>query len=256
MIRVRRETVVRRVWPPGSRRGALLLEALISLVLGVLVLGAFCGVLLSTLRWSRTLAGRSEALEVVRTTWGVLDQELRPGMVGRDWTPATGPVIALRAFRGVGRVCPGGGGGEWTVAYRGRRSPDPGRDSLLVLGSDGGWRTFPLSAAYTVPPQPGCPPLPGEAMQRWGWPQGASSPSPVITRLFEAGEYHLADGALRYSRGGGGRQPLTPERLGAESGFRALNDGVEVRIEFPGNPGAGDLEPFLWTVRGLDQEGP
>jgi len=232
----------------SSRVGGLLLETLISLTIGVFVLGAFVGVMTGTLRWSRSLSGRSEGLEVVRTVWGVLDEELRPGMVGRDWVPVTGTALRLRAFRGVGRVCsPVAGAEGWIVAYRGRRAPDAVRDSLLVLGEDGGWRAFALlSVARTS----GCTPDPGESVYRMGWSGPAQGARPIFVRLFETGEYHLADGALRYRRGAGGRQPLTPERLGAGSGFRALSGGVEVRIEFPGNPRAGDFPPFVWPVLG------
>jgi hypothetical protein len=83
-----------------------------------------------------------------------------------------------------------------------------------------------------------------------GWSELSEGARPSLVRLFESGEYHLADGALRYRRGGGGRQPLTPERLGLGSGFRALQNGVEVQIEFPGNPRAGDIPPFVWPVLG------
>jgi hypothetical protein len=36
-------------------------------------------------------------------------------------------------------------------------------------------------------------------------------PQTVLVRLFERGSYHLSGSALRYRRGGSGRQPLTPE---------------------------------------------
>jgi hypothetical protein len=36
---------------------------------------------------------------------------------------------------------------------------------------------------------------------------------PVLGRIFEGGSYHFSGGALRYRRGAGGRQPLTPERV-------------------------------------------
>ena len=240
--------VIRRRGRSGSRSGALLIETLVALVLGVVVLGAFLGLLITSMRWSRTLAGRSEALEAVRTVWGILDEELRPGVVGRDWTPVAGTAIALRAFRGVARVCgPGASPGEWAIAYRGRRAPDPGRDSLLVLGIDGGWRAHELAAQSSGG---GCSLYPGETAYRWSWFAGEVEAAPLVARLFESGEYHLADGALRYRRGTAPRQPLTPERFGSGSGFGVLPGGVEVRIEFRGDRGAGDLDPFVWPVPG------
>lgn len=238
----------------GVRRtGGVLLETLIALSLGVMVLGASFTVLTSVLRWSRVLAGRAEGLELVRTVWWVLDEELRPGVTGRDWTPIAGTTLALRAFRGVARVCsPVTGDGEWVVAYRGRRMPDPGRDSILVLGLDGGWRVFPLLAS-TSHSGPECSPSSAESVHRWRWDGAAPATGPVLARLFERGEYHLADRALRYRSGGGGRQPITPERIGSGSGFRIRDESLEVHIEFPGNPGRGDLSSFTWRVMG---EGP
>jgi hypothetical protein len=239
---------VRILRSPLSRSGSLLIETLLALTLGIVVLGTFIGAVVSTMRWSRTLSGRSEALEVVRTVWGVLDEELRPGVVGRDWNSVTGQSIRLRAFRGVGRICASGGSGaEWLIAYRGRRNPDPVRDSILVLGEDGGWRVFPLLSSVR---SAGCPTSEEEVAFRWEWATNGGSPRPILVRLFESGEYHLADGALRYRRGSAPRQPLTPERLGEASGFRETSKGMEVRLEFPGHPAAGDLPPFVWSVIG------
>lgn len=232
------------------RRGGILLETLIALSLGVVILGASFSVLTSVLRWSRVLTGRAEALELVRTVWWVLDEELRPGVTGRDWVPVSGTALTLRAFRGVARVCsPVAGGGEWVVAYRGRRMPDPGRDSILVLGLDGGWRVSPLLSS-TSHGGPECSPTSAETVLRWRWEGAVSATGPVLVRLFERGEYHLADRALRYRSGGGGRQPITPERIGTGSGFRIRDESLEVHIEFPGESGRGDLSDFTWRVTG------
>jgi hypothetical protein len=233
----------------GGRRGGLALEALVALLLGLVVMVAFTGVAVSSLRGMQALQGRSEALEIVRTVWVVLDEELRQGRVGRDWdVAASGESVRLRAFRGVARICDSETDDEpgWVVAFRGRRLPDPGRDSLLVLGADGGWRPFALE--HTAPSS-GCEPEDGEVVQRWRWSSGVSPP-PVVARTFERGEYHLADGALRYRRGSAGRQPLTPERLSDESGFQPIEGGVEVIVAFPGEVRRGDPPVFRWSVAG------
>lgn len=234
---------------PG-RRGGSLVEVVLALALGSLVLGIVTVALTGSIRWMRATAERAEALEVVRTVWVVLDEELRSGVPGRDWWVVGPRTVALRAFRGVARVCPAAPGpGSWTVAYRGRRLPDAMGDSLLVLGADGGWRAMALDRSD---PGGGCDPLlDGEVEFRWSWRQ-EGAPPPILVRLFERGEYHLADGALRYRTGNGGRQPLTPERLGTGSGFRVGDGGLEVTLEFDqGGPG-GDPEPVAWSLRAVN----
>jgi len=238
-----------------GRRGGLALEALVALLLGLLVTVAFTAVAVASLRGLQALQGRSEALELVRTVWVVLDEELRQGRVEKNWdVAASGESVRLRAFRGMARICDTEMDDEsdWVVAFRGRRLPDPGRDSLLVLGADGGWRSFALEH---VTPSSGCEAEVGEVVQRWRWSSGVSPP-PVLARTFERGEYHLADGALRYRRGSAGRQPLTPERLSDESSFRPIAGGVEVNVTFPGEVGRGDPPAFVWSVPGAGRPDP
>ena len=54
----------------------------------------------------------------------------------------------------------------------------------------------------------------------------------LFGRVYERGSYHLTLGALRYRRGGGGRQPLTPLRV-AEGSLEA---------------GEGPRVGLLWTL--------
>jgi len=230
------------------RRGALAVELLLALLLGLSVMVASVGVAVASMRATAALWSRAEALEVVRTVWVVLDEELRPGRFGRDWqVHGSGEAVSLRAFRGVARLCAeedDAGGAVRTVAVRGRRVADPSRDSVLVLGADGGWRAFALNR---VDPASGCDTNPGEVVQRWSWDQ-AGAPAPVLLRYFERGEYHLADGALRYRRGAAGRQPLTPERLADSSGFRPVPGGVRVELTFRGGGDSAAGGPFVWDV--------
>jgi hypothetical protein len=229
------------------RSGAVLIEAILALTLGLFVLVAFAGALSGSLRWIVRLWERAESLDLVYTAWAVLDEELRPGLPGRDWqVHDSGKWVGLRAFRGIARVCGNQGpDGSWPVAVRGRRAAEVGRDSVLVLGRDGGWRPFSLVSAQAGGE---CVAEFGEVAERWSWTPGLS-PEPVLARFFERGEYHLSEGALRYRRGAGGRQPLTPERLGSGSGFSPIPGGVEVALEFSARVGEAPIF-YRWTVRG------
>ncbi len=237
-----------------SSTGATLLEMLLALTLGIAVLGAFVGVLRGSLKWTESLILRAEALEVIRTIWVVLDEEVRPGLAGRDWTVDDEGVLRLRAFRGVGRICSGAEHEDrWVVAYRGRRLPEPARDSVLVLGVDGGWRAFDLVGVVGTGD---CESEPGERVLTGSWSQ-PEAPAPALVRVFERGEYHLVDGAFRYRRGEGGRQPLTPERVGPESRFTwagAEARALEVTIEILPVGEVGQVQPFEWTVSGMGLE--
>jgi len=227
----------------------MLAEAIVALGLGLLVLGAFVGAATGSLRWIARLWEEAETVDLVHTVWAVLDEELRPGVPGRDWElHESGKWVSLRAFRGIARVCgPAAEDDTWAVAVRGRREAEVGRDSVLVLGRDGGWRAFALES---VERGGACLPRIDEVAERWGWAQGSTAP-PVLVRFFERGEYHLADGALRYRRGGGGRQPLTPERISDESGFEAISGGLEVVVRLLSRTG-GAPAAFRWTVQGAD----
>ncbi len=53
----------------------------------------------------------------------------------------------------------------------------------------------------------------------------------VLARLFERGSYHVSGAALRYRRGRGGRQPLTPEVFDTPpSGF--VKEGGSLALEW------------------------
>lgn len=69
------------------------------------------------------------------------------------------------------------------------------------------------------------------------------SPPPartVLTRVFERGSYHLVGGALRYRRGEGGRQPLTPERImeGRLTGHDSPGDALVWNLVLSTPPGS------------------
>ena len=208
-------------------------------------------VLAEQLRALRKAAGVGESLEAVRAGRVILGEEIRAGRPKGDRGAPVDDSLSLRAFRGVAVPCSSGAGpgqGERMVRYRGLRTPDPGKDSLLLLGMDGRWRLQPLARARPVPGYTGpCPEIDGGGRVEGWWVGGDGGGDFVLVRLFERGSYHVADRALRYRRGKGGRQPLTPEILDAAGSelVPAPDGAVRLRLAFrpcvaPGCPGAWD----------------
>lgn len=180
-------------------------------------------------RAAAMIAARADAAETERIAEVVLGEELRAGVSGRDHAAAAGDSLRLRAFRGVGLVCPGtvGEAVALEVRYSGVRLPEPAKDSALVLGTDLRWRAAALQARTAAADS--CPPVGEWPAERW-----TLDPPPgnaVVARIFESGVYALQDHALRYRRGLGGRQPLTPELLRDEGSGITGGWPAPVRIE-------------------------
>lgn len=230
--------------------GATLVETLVALLLGLLVLQAgMTAVGRTRLAHARTME-RADALSAVRLTGALLRVETEAGRAGEDWV-VDGGSLTLRAYRGTGLVC-----GEYeapgvlVVSYGGYRRPDPTKDSVEVVYGDGARAVAELTAL--TPGAPTCwgAPLEGSLALELGVPVPSGG---VLARVFEHGAYSLSDRALRYRRGAGGRQPLTPEILEGESGWR-LTDGRlsaelvwRVRVE-PGVVATGLGEVHRWRV--------
>lgn len=167
-------------------------------------------------------------MDAVRAVRVVLRDELGAGLTDLDWTVFPPDSIRLRAFRGTGWPCaPLVRGLTIPVRWDGIRAPDPSKDSLLVLDGDGAWRVVDLVGVT-------------DSGVCAGWTLEAAVPSPILMRLFESGSYHFGNGALRYRRGGGGRQPLTEGVLQGASFVRTLR-GVRVRVPRPA-PDSGGLD--------------
>ena len=218
------------------RRGVTLVELLLVLVLSGLLLGSALAILGTLSRASALSMDRWDRLEAIRTVWVTLEKELRPGRPDADWRVDSDGTLRLRGFRGFARACGvPDASGSVPVAWRGERLPVADRDSVLVLDVEGRWSAARLTRWREA--EVGC--LPGEG-EREGWMSWHPTPaeSVILVRLFEAGRYTLTDGAFRYARGGGGRQPLTPEVFVAGSGFEALPDGLLVHLEARRHPGA------------------
>ncbi len=246
-----------RTSPTGSRRGRkgaessgaggyTLAEALITLILLTIMLQAAWSVTARHTRGAMQLVRRSEMLEAVRISGWVLREELKVSRPGTDWL-AHDDSITLRAFRGLAVPCPGASAPGLLVAdWDGIREPDPAKDSLLLLEPAGRWRAHGLSRVARVPPCPGGGPtlrLELDDPEAGGY----------LARVFERGTYHVADAALRYRRGLGGRQPLTPRTLGDESGLEAAGAGAVV-VHLRPNGQAGETEAWAASLRLWGQE--
>jgi type II secretory pathway component PulJ len=228
------------------------MEALVACLLMALVLPPVVSSLGTARRNAEAMTRRAEANSTVRGVFTLLMEELRrTGGTGPHATLSEPDRLGLRAFRATGLPCgPGlaseGGAGSpatltLTLLHSGTRLPDPRKDSVEAVLPDGTlWRTAVWASERT--PECGG----GLTVTLEGIPEGY----PLILRFYERGEYSLSDGAFRYRRGGGGRQPLTPERIG-EGIFEeasSMRGFVRVRLQIsPDLPGrtARDMSVVL-----------
>ncbi len=239
---------------PAARRGVTgftLIETLVSfLLLGLLLQGGW-RILASFRTGAGHAAAQAEGVETVRTLAWILSAEVAGEDRGRHWWVEGGDSLPLRVFRGLALVEPGlPGAAELQVCYRGIRTPEPEKDSVLLLATDGWWRPSGLVSRRVLSPT--CSgagrELLGEGRTE-AWVLSPPAGPGRLARVFERGSYYLSGGALRYRRGFGGRQPLTPERLLSgrflveTGGEGAL--GWEVILATP----AGDTAVHPWRGR-------
>ncbi|MGW8267742.1 MAG: hypothetical protein ACWGSQ_15360 [Longimicrobiales bacterium] len=185
------------------------------LLTGLVVQGGWT--VLATLRKAgEETAETAEGLETVRTAAWLLEEELGGSLPLRDWWAGEGDSVSLRAYRGLALVTGTEAGGGTEVCYRGIRNPNPDKDSILFLTDGGSWRAHALTGRSRG--ERGCL-GDGEGWEEV-WEVEPPSDGALLGRVYERGSYHLALGALRYRRGGGGRQPLTPPRI-AEGSLEA-----------------------------------
>lgn len=219
-----------------GRQGTSVVETLVALLLGLFLLQAGMWTVARARTLHERLAARAEALAAVRLAGSLLREEASSGMEEVDWH-VSGDALSLRAFRGTGLVCGAQSGADTVVtAFRGYRRPDPSKDSVLLLYPEGE-REIVALRAWSASADTLCDgnPLSDRVVLRLASivPRGA-----VVARVFERGGYALSGRALRYRRGAGGRQPLTPELWTPETGWRQVGGRLEAELvhgaRFPG----------------------
>lgn len=201
----------------GSREGFSLIEAIVAILLGAfLVSAAWMG-----------LAQQRKVLEgMIRRTDGLATIRMARTSLARDVSSADdrtvlmdSDTVGLRVVRGIALPCvvqdPTPNPESLAVRYRGIRNPNPAKDSIRGLTSDGGWVVAKLMNVVELNE---CDASNGAR----GLRLLASSDieTLVYVEIFEAGSYHLSGRALRYRGPGGNRQPLTPENVEAASRFQ------------------------------------
>lgn len=174
-------------------------------------------------------------MELARSARVILRGDLRV-LAPADVAAATADSVRFRAFRGGGPVCGGTGDDIW-VRYQGSRAPDPAKDSVLLITGPG------TEAVRGLRSVSGAPCASGLAFRLTETVEDA-----VYALLFETGAYHLSDGALRYRRGAGGRQPLT-ESLLVRPAFD-MRSPLHLRIDLL--PGRDSLRSASPRVRALE----
>ena len=137
-VQSRRARFLTRGWRRACdgfvRNGATVAEVLIALICGLLVVQLSLAGLARVRSVGLRLTQRSEILAALRVSRVVLRRELRFGVRGVDWVDFAPDSISLRAFRGVGVVCPDGAlAPDLMVAWSGMRAPAPEKDSVLLL---------------------------------------------------------------------------------------------------------------------------
>jgi prepilin-type N-terminal cleavage/methylation domain-containing protein len=208
------------------RSGHTLIEVLAALVVAGVFLAGLAVLLTAFARGAGEVVQRTDEAQAVRVIWSILDEEVAAGVAGLDWEIEGERAIRLRAYRGIAIVTgvevePG----RWPVTWTGHRAPNPDIDSLRVLTDEGEWREAELRWVGGSGEGQGI--LPDGRTAIWEWEEVGAAP--VLVRYFERGRYSLEDGAFRYRRGSGPRQPLTPEILHSRSG---VTDEGEVELHF------------------------
>lgn len=216
----------------SSQRGTSVVEALVALLLGLLIICLALTLIARQRRVVAALAGTSDALAAVRVARQVLGQDARDGDPMRDGWALSADSLALRVFRGVGYVCgPGPTPLDLIVATEGVRLPQPSKDSVLLLGAQGGWTALALEAATEASP---CSADTSVGTELWHL-SGTPPAGILLARYFERGSYHIQGDAIRYRRGMGGRQPLTPAVVTTPgSAFQGLRGSPILFLEIRG----------------------
>ena len=235
-----------------GRLGFTLVELLVAAAAGGLVLAAAFGLLAAHARLTRAHVGGLAFAETARVVALVVPAEVRLAAPA-DIPDASADTIAIRAARGLGLAC-ALEGATVHVRYRGMRDPDAAKDSVLVLAGGALAETAVALESDRPAPEAACAADPSARIRTWTLSDAVGGPGTPLL-LYERGSYHLADRALRYRRGSGGRQPLTDERLGPGGAFSlagappALAVDLRAVTEQGGEPLRLRTRARLWNWR-------
>lgn len=218
-----------------NRPGVTLPELILVAWLFALVLGAVAGFAAAQGRLVALTHDRVRVGEAVRVAQVVLGAELR-SLGTPDLSVLTPDSVRIRAVRGGGPVCEARGQ-ELLVRYRGVRRPEPAKDSVVLVRAS---TATPALAIAGVAADPRC----GGAL-RLTVDGDLRDTDLGLALVFETGSYSIGDGALRYRRGAGGRQPLTETLLRGGGLSVVAPDELTVALRF--DPG---VLPRLDAVAG------
>ncbi len=190
-----------------SEAGLTVVELLVTLVASVLLLSIAGSAYVTSLQVAQRTLRETEGSQTASLAWSILAAEVRGHADAAGYAVGPGDSIRLRAFRGGGWLCPEDPPGLVRVAYRGDRSPNPQKDSVLALTDRGAWVALRLDRVGSAGP-----------CARTGvlvrtWTLDPPPPPLLYVRLFESGTYSVEGAALRYRVGLGGRQPVTAARF-------------------------------------------
>lgn len=196
------------------RPGYSLVEAIAASLIASVITALMVSAIVTQIRAGAIIAHGAESDAALALATAVITSELRDALPS-DVPAAEADSLALRAFRATAIVCDTADG-RATVRWAGSRTPDPAKDSAVVLRAGAEW-TVPIASANALASAP-CPARVDERFFRIETGTGLQ-PGDVLL-AFERGTYHLSARALRWRIGQGGRQPLTPEIFDdARSGF-------------------------------------
>ena len=209
----------------SRRRGFSAIELVVGIAVSGVLAALLVGGFVAACRRGRAAFERATAGEAIRVAGLVLRQELRTASP-RDVIAGAPDSLALRVLRGVGVSCDTASGGA-RVRFRGARLPEPDKDSLILVTGSRDERITPLRDAREEGAG-ACRASPDERV----FVIRAEESIPVgrVLLLFERGSYHLADRALRYRRGAGGRQPLTATVVDTRASAFAIDSVGEARV--------------------------
>jgi len=218
-----------------SRPGIALAELITALMLTGIVAGALFAMIRTQTRLVSNTIERTGQADALRVASLVISGETR-ALAPADIRAVGADSLAVRIFRGTGIVC-ASDSGVAHVRYRGLRQPDTDKDSVLIADTE---EVRPLDGVTGSASS--CASA-GELDITVHTPGERLLPGTVLL-VFESGAYYFSTRALRFRRGGEGRQPITDERLDdATTGFLMAGDvfRAHVALRVPSRQ-AADLE--------------